>query len=838
MQPTTILNRGALALLAFLCIMLSLGTHALHADTATYGVDLAFGRRVVSTPHTDDNTNTRAVDANPDSRYASQEIDDAFFYVDLGSMEKIKRIVITWEAAYASEYEIQLSNDAMNWTTVETVTNTQQTIDDIVLSHYVEAQFVRFQGVSRATSYGYSFYSFEVYGAPSLSNGASVYEVSSHENESELPAAAMTDNLAETRWASTVADNQYVLIDLGADTIFDTVKIRWEVSFARIFDIYVQSDVATQPARDDAGWVWIAGSDVGLGEVDTLTTDTPISARYVKLELVQRETSEATKKTGRFPWESTFSIHSFELFDWSAIDALPLGHAMEFSQNSPAWPTMTNIRLFEEGLLLAPHGYPIEADGVVTNLASIADGDIPGFESYAVYNPGVIYDDDRDIFHMIYRSELPDNFRQYFGTRYELGHMSTLSYASSPDGYHFTRGDNNPVVWATLAEENGGGTEDPRIFKIQNDPNRDGLTTYYITYTMYDYSMTRQGILYTHDFETFHKVGNIAPGYGGALKSGSFLTDPEGNAVKINDPRPGKTGMVYMIYMKDGAYTRIGFTDDVINIAPEDIVDIDTSGFGPNSIEALTKWNESCMAITNIYGPDDQDIYLMYGGTRLSDENIQYEQPNATGWFYALGALKTTKSNPFELTNVELDLDEPSMYPTDTNKIDYGLFEKCMFADQMIRYDNTWFLYYGAGDMYVGLANARADFSAGAVRFEREGDILTYETFALNKQYGTNQTDWDVELVLAIFDGDHQLIDQQTLAATVPHFRHLDRGAYANGLYLEDSVDLSTYTLPATYYAVAYLRDAQTLEILNQQSVFTVISATTTSTPVPNQKEA
>ena len=30
--------------------------------------------------------------------------------------------------------------------------------------------------------------------------------------------------------------------------------------------------------------------------------------------------------------------------------------------------------LHEEGLLLAPHGYPIEADGVVTNMDSIADG--------------------------------------------------------------------------------------------------------------------------------------------------------------------------------------------------------------------------------------------------------------------------------------------------------------------------------------------------------------------------------------------------------------------------------------------------------------------------------
>ena len=42
---------------------------------------------------------------------------------------------------------------------------------------------------------------------------------------------------------------------------------------------------------------------------------------------------------------------------------------------------MANITLNESGLLLAPIGYPIEADGKVTDLASIASGDIPGFES-------------------------------------------------------------------------------------------------------------------------------------------------------------------------------------------------------------------------------------------------------------------------------------------------------------------------------------------------------------------------------------------------------------------------------------------------------------------------
>jgi len=262
-----------------------------------------------------------------------------------------------------------------------------------------------------------------------------------------------------------------------------------------------------------------------------------VSARYVKIELIQRETSENTKKTGRLPWESTFSIYSFELYNWNNIHSIPLGNVMEYSYNSPAWTTASNLTLNPGGLLLAPNGYPIDADGVVTNLDSIVNGDIPGFESYATYNPAVIYDQTNDMFHMIYRAELPDNFRYYYmnfpGGKYELGHMSCLAYAYSYDGVHFYRGDANPIAWATTADEAGGGLEDPRMFKIENDPNQGGITTYYITYTMYDNSTTREGIIYTQDFVTFTKIGKLAPDYNGPIKSGTYVTDPEGNAIGI-----------------------------------------------------------------------------------------------------------------------------------------------------------------------------------------------------------------------------------------------------------------------------------------------------------------
>ena len=409
--------------------------------------------------------------------------------------------------------------------------------------------------------------------------------------------------------------------------------------------------------------------------------------------------------------------------------------------------------------------------------------------------------------------------------------MSTLSYAYSTDGINYTRGENNPIAWPTTADEAGGGLEDPRMFKIENDPNRGGKTTYYITFTMYDNHVTREGIMYTHDFKTFTKVGRIAPDYEGAIKSGSFVTDPEGHAVQINDPRPGKSGKVYMIYMKDCGYARVGFTKDVIRVEAEDIVDVDTSGFASNNVEALTKGNESCMAITNIYSEDEEDIYIMYGGGVLSDNNIQYQQPNANGWFYALGAMKLTKSNPFELTNVTLDLDEPSLYPTDTNKFDYGLFNKCMFADTMLRVGNKWYLYYGSGDMYVGLATSRADFGAGAVEYELQGTTLTSSTYALNKKYGEDKSDWEIKMVSNVYATDGTLVATVDKAYTVKHFLHQESGMYSRGEKVSLSLDLSSIAdLPTEYYVETYLADAATGERLNRVSYYTVVNGTVTHT--------
>ena len=104
-----------------------------------------------------------ANDGNLTTRWASQhQVDPQWIHIDLQDEYSIDRVVIHWEAAYAIQYQIQLSSDGINWTTVFSETNGNGGEDVIIFSSQ-SARYVRMYGTQRALNYGYSIYEFEVY---------------------------------------------------------------------------------------------------------------------------------------------------------------------------------------------------------------------------------------------------------------------------------------------------------------------------------------------------------------------------------------------------------------------------------------------------------------------------------------------------------------------------------------------------------------------------------------------------------------------------------------------------------------------------------------------------
>ena len=84
--------------------------------------------------------------------------------MDLGGIYSIKRVRLSWEAAYGRQYVVETSLDGTTgWQTLFTQTAGDGGEDNLTNLSGV-GRFVRMRGVQRQTAYGYSLWEFEVYG--------------------------------------------------------------------------------------------------------------------------------------------------------------------------------------------------------------------------------------------------------------------------------------------------------------------------------------------------------------------------------------------------------------------------------------------------------------------------------------------------------------------------------------------------------------------------------------------------------------------------------------------------------------------------------------------------
>jgi hypothetical protein len=111
-----------------------------------------------------------AVDSNTATRWATGAWSDpGWIYVDLGATYNINEVWLDWEAAYATSFQIQVSSNAVNWTTIYSTTTGTGGIQDLTgLSG--TGRYVQMYGTKRGTSYGYSLWEFQVYGSPVPTN--------------------------------------------------------------------------------------------------------------------------------------------------------------------------------------------------------------------------------------------------------------------------------------------------------------------------------------------------------------------------------------------------------------------------------------------------------------------------------------------------------------------------------------------------------------------------------------------------------------------------------------------------------------------------------------------
>lgn len=96
---------------------------------------------------------------------ASDDSDDIYVIVDLGSVKTVGAVHIYWENANAKAYNISFSEDKVTWTNQLDYTDmpafSRQDVIPVISG--VNAQYVKFHGVERGMDYGYHIFEFEVY---------------------------------------------------------------------------------------------------------------------------------------------------------------------------------------------------------------------------------------------------------------------------------------------------------------------------------------------------------------------------------------------------------------------------------------------------------------------------------------------------------------------------------------------------------------------------------------------------------------------------------------------------------------------------------------------------
>jgi hypothetical protein len=102
-----------------------------------------------------------AVDGDAKTRWSSAFRDPQWLTVDLGVATPLSRVRLNWEAAYAKDYELQVSSDGENWTTARRVTGAQGGIEEQEVR--ATARYVRLRGTQRGTPYGYSLWELQVF---------------------------------------------------------------------------------------------------------------------------------------------------------------------------------------------------------------------------------------------------------------------------------------------------------------------------------------------------------------------------------------------------------------------------------------------------------------------------------------------------------------------------------------------------------------------------------------------------------------------------------------------------------------------------------------------------
>lgn len=124
--------------------------------------DLAKGAHVISGESEQALPPQNAIDGNLNTRWGSGFSDEQYLQIDLGETKTVSGVSLFWENAYGKNYAIEVSGDAVSWKRVfERAEGSGG--NEFIQFPPVQARFVRYLGIKRASPYGYSLWEMMVH---------------------------------------------------------------------------------------------------------------------------------------------------------------------------------------------------------------------------------------------------------------------------------------------------------------------------------------------------------------------------------------------------------------------------------------------------------------------------------------------------------------------------------------------------------------------------------------------------------------------------------------------------------------------------------------------------
>lgn len=296
------------------------------------------------------------------------------------------------------------------------------------------------------------------------------------------------------------------------------------------------------------------------------------------------------------------------------------------------------------------------------------------WEQGSVLNPSVIYEN--GIFRMVYRAT-NDTHADIPGK-----YMSSIGYAESTDGVHFTRSP-EPLIHPDQDYEKRLGCEDPRVTKIED--------TYFLYYTAVSEAengdnIVRIALATSKDFKNWDKHGIVGPGHTSSKA-----------AILFPDKIEGKYVMFYT-WMPDSPLSSI------MEARFDNLEDVQKppEGF---MVDEMDRFEDNV-----VFRPPENT----FRGAEVGAVPIRTQD----GWLFIYCNANTADHPEWTIGAALLDLndprkilsqtDEPILRPeTDTEM--HGIVNNVTFPEGAVVVGDELYVYYGSGDQGICLATCKLE---------------------------------------------------------------------------------------------------------------------------------